>query len=236
VVNTDLNLLSVLKYAVNYLKVKHIIVCGHYGCGGVKAAMSNDEFGLLNKWLRNIKDVYRFHNEELDAIDDEEECERSYFIDEEHCRTSLLRVRIDWSNHVRKCKLEKSFNHKYWMTYESFCWLVSKLQPHIKNNTSRVNHEMYIAPEMVMAVGIQYLAGEPYTALNDICNIATSSVYKLQNRFIDAMLASDDFKIKFPESGEEWEKVRHHGFENISSYKLFCRCVGAIDGFFAPII
>ena len=72
VVNTDLNLLSVLKYAVNYLKVKHIIVCGHYGCGGIKAAMSNEEFGLLNKWLRNIKDVYRFHNEELDAIDDDE--------------------------------------------------------------------------------------------------------------------------------------------------------------------
>lgn len=68
VVNTDLNLLSVLKYAVEVLKVKHIIVCGHYGCGGVKAAITNQHFGLLNKWLRNIKDVYRFHNDELNKI------------------------------------------------------------------------------------------------------------------------------------------------------------------------
>jgi carbonic anhydrase len=68
VVHTDLNLLSVLQYAVQVLKVKNIIVCGHYGCGGVKAAMTNRELGLINKWLRNIKDVYRFHREELEAI------------------------------------------------------------------------------------------------------------------------------------------------------------------------
>ena len=73
VVNTDLNMLSVLKYAVEVLKVKHIIVCGHYGCGGVKAAITNHHFGLLNKWLRNIKDVYRFHNEELNKIENIDE-------------------------------------------------------------------------------------------------------------------------------------------------------------------
>ena len=61
VVHTDLNLLSVLEYAVVHLKVKHIIVCGHYGCGGVKAAMTSHNFGIINKWLRNIKDVYRKH-------------------------------------------------------------------------------------------------------------------------------------------------------------------------------
>ncbi|MEQ1624945.1 MAG: carbonate dehydratase, partial [Sediminibacterium sp.] len=72
VVHTDLNLLSVLQYAVEVLKVKHIIVCGHYGCGGVKAAFGQHSLGIINKWLRNIKDVYRFHREEIDAIDTEE--------------------------------------------------------------------------------------------------------------------------------------------------------------------
>jgi carbonic anhydrase len=73
VVHTDVNLLSVLDYAVNHLKVKHVVVCGHYGCGGIKAATTNQDFKLvLNMWLRNIKDVYRIHREELDAIKDEE--------------------------------------------------------------------------------------------------------------------------------------------------------------------
>jgi len=73
VVHTDLNLMSVLEYAVNVLKVKHVIVCGHYGCGGVAAAMTNKSYGLINKWLRNIKDVYRLHEQELLAIEDEHE-------------------------------------------------------------------------------------------------------------------------------------------------------------------
>src|ERR1700753_195391 len=73
VVHTDVNLLSVLDYAVNHLKVEHVIVCGHYGCGGVKAAMTNHDFKyVLNMWLRNIKDVYRLHTKELDAIPDME--------------------------------------------------------------------------------------------------------------------------------------------------------------------
>lgn len=73
VVHTDLNLLSVLQYAVEILKVKHIIVCGHYGCGGVKAAMTQHSFGIINKWLRNIKDVYRIHKDEIDVFEDEED-------------------------------------------------------------------------------------------------------------------------------------------------------------------
>ena len=71
VVNTDTNLLTVLEYAVHYLKVKHIIVCGHYNCGGVKAAMIPQDMGILNPWLRNIRDVYRLHKTELNAITDE---------------------------------------------------------------------------------------------------------------------------------------------------------------------
>ncbi|KAF4125451.1 carbonic anhydrase [Geosmithia morbida] len=72
VVNTDLNAMSVINYAVRHLGVKHIVVCGHYGCGGVKAAMTPKDLGLLNPWLRNIRDVYRLHEAELDAIADSE--------------------------------------------------------------------------------------------------------------------------------------------------------------------
>lgn len=73
VVHSDMNMLSVLDYAVNALKVKHVIVCGHYGCGGVKAAMGNTSIGIIDNWIRHIKDTYRFHQHELDAIEDEKE-------------------------------------------------------------------------------------------------------------------------------------------------------------------
>ncbi len=78
VINTDVNLLSVLEYAVTHLQVKHVIVCGHYGCGGIKAAITNTDFKqVLNMWLRHVKDVYRLHREELDTITDtENRCNR----------------------------------------------------------------------------------------------------------------------------------------------------------------
>ena len=72
VVHTDANLLSVLEYAVKYLEVKHIIVCGHYGCGGIKASMTNSYHGFVDNWLRNIKDIYYKNKAELDSIRDEE--------------------------------------------------------------------------------------------------------------------------------------------------------------------
>lgn len=73
VVHTDMNMLSVLDYAVNVLKVKHVVVCGHYGCGGVQAAMGNKSYGVIDNWIRHIKDVYRFHKDELDHIHKENE-------------------------------------------------------------------------------------------------------------------------------------------------------------------
>lgn len=68
VIHTDMNMLSVLDYAVNILKVKHVIVCGHYGCGGVKAAMDNDSIGIIDNWIRHIKDIYRLHSAYLNSI------------------------------------------------------------------------------------------------------------------------------------------------------------------------
>jgi carbonic anhydrase len=73
VVHSDMNMLSVLDYAVNVLKVEHVIVCGHYGCGGVKAAMGNDSIGIIDNWIRHIKDVYRLHEHYLNSIEDETE-------------------------------------------------------------------------------------------------------------------------------------------------------------------
>lgn len=70
--NTDLNVMSVIDYAVKHLKVNHVVVCGHYYCGGVKAAMQSQDLGILNPWLRNIRDVYRIHKDELNKINDEE--------------------------------------------------------------------------------------------------------------------------------------------------------------------
>src|SRR6476620_2253296 len=73
VVHSDMNMLSVLDYAVNVLKVKHVIVCGHYGCGGVKAAMGNSSFGIIDNWIRHIKDIYRLNKEKLVEVENEED-------------------------------------------------------------------------------------------------------------------------------------------------------------------
>ena len=101
VVHTDMNLMSVVEYAVNVLGVKHIIVCGHYGCGGVRAAMSNGSFGLVDNWLRNIKDVYHEHKAELNAIED---------FDKRADRLTELNV-IDQAKNLAKTKIVQNAWH-----------------------------------------------------------------------------------------------------------------------------
>ncbi len=106
VIHTDTNLLSVLDFAVNVLEVQHVIVCGHYGCGGIQAAMSNKHLGgVIDNWLRNIKDVYRLHYKELDEIKDTEQRERKLtelnIIEQVYnlCKTSI--IQNAWEKHKR---------------------------------------------------------------------------------------------------------------------------------------
>ena len=103
--NTDLNVMSVINYAVSHLHVKEIIVCGHYNCGGVKAAMVPMDMGLLNPWLRNIRDVYRLYEAELDAIADEHE---------RYNRLVELNVIEQCKNVIKLAAVQKSFiDHQY---------------------------------------------------------------------------------------------------------------------------
>ena len=100
VVNTDLNVMSVINYAVTNLQVKHVIVCGHYNCGGVKAAMMSQDMGLLNPWLRNIRDVFRLHRDELFAIKDEHK---------RYNRLVELNVREQCLNVIKTAAVQKSY-------------------------------------------------------------------------------------------------------------------------------
>lgn len=96
VVHSDMNMLSVIDYAVNVLMVEHVIVCGHYGCGGVRAAMGQKQFGIIDNWIRHIKDVYRFYEKELDAIKDPQARENRFIelnvIEQVYhlCKTSII--------------------------------------------------------------------------------------------------------------------------------------------------
>ena len=105
VVNTDINLLSVLQFAVEVLKVKHVIVCGHYGCGGIKAAMTQHHYGIISHWLKNIKDIYRFHRDEIDILPTE--IEREALLTELNVREQIFNlaktsiIQSAWKNEQR---------------------------------------------------------------------------------------------------------------------------------------
>ena len=101
--NTDLSSMSVINYAVNQLKVNHIIVCGHYGCGGILAAMQQADLGILNPWLRNIRDVYRIHKAELNAITSEEE---------KYKRLTELNVQEQCINIIKTAEVQKASNER----------------------------------------------------------------------------------------------------------------------------
>lgn len=101
--NVDLNVMSVINYAVRHLKVKHVVVCGHYYCGGVKAAMQATDMGILNPWLRNIRDVYRMHKDELNSITNE---------DEKYNRLIELNVQEQCINVIKTAAIQEAHNER----------------------------------------------------------------------------------------------------------------------------
>jgi carbonic anhydrase len=129
VVHTDLNLLSVLEYAVTHLGVKHIIVCGHTGCGGVKASMTQTNFDLLNKWLRYLKDIYFHHRAEIDAIENE--------IDRVN---KLVEINVveQVNNLVKTSVVQKAWNHRQGPKIHGW---VYDMQTGLLNSVVELNHE-----------------------------------------------------------------------------------------------
>ncbi len=131
VVHADMNMLSVLDFAVQLLKVKHVIVCGHYGCGGILAAMSNRQHGLIDNWLRNIKDVYRLHQQELDKIKDKKKKSRRLVelnvIEQvlNLCKTST--IQNAWK--------ERNYPHIHGWVYDIANGVIKDLEVSVKNNT-----------------------------------------------------------------------------------------------------
>jgi carbonic anhydrase len=103
VISIDLNVMSVVSYAVDHLKVNHVVVCGHYGCGGVKAAMQSADLGILNPWLRNIRDVYRIHKLELDGIENEEK---------RYERLVELNVKEQCVNLIKTASVQKAYRDR----------------------------------------------------------------------------------------------------------------------------
>jgi carbonic anhydrase len=103
VISIDLNVMSVINYAVENLKVNHVVVCGHYACGGVKAAMQSADLGILNPWLRNIRDVYRIHRNELNAITDE---------DLKYDRLVELNVQEQCVNLIKTAAVQKAYRDR----------------------------------------------------------------------------------------------------------------------------
>ncbi|WOD45128.1 carbonic anhydrase [Hwangdonia lutea] len=103
VISIDLSVMSVVNYAVDHLKVKQIVVCGHYACGGVKAAMQSADLGILNPWLRNIRDVYRLHKDELNAIEDE---------DKKYDRLVELNVQEQCVNLIKTAAVQRAYRDR----------------------------------------------------------------------------------------------------------------------------
>ncbi|MCB0518052.1 MAG: carbonate dehydratase [Lewinellaceae bacterium] len=136
VIHTDLNLLSVLQYAVEVLKVKHIVVCGHYNCGGVKAAMTNNSYGIINKWLRHIKDTYRLYQAEIDALPEEDRANRLIEINVREQVYNLAKTSI-----IQRSWLNKNMPDLHGWVYDLSDGIIKPLLE--LNPGSKLDHHIY---------------------------------------------------------------------------------------------
>ena len=130
VVHADMNVLSVLDFAVQILKVKHVIVCGHYGCGGILAAISNKQYGLIDNWLRNIKDVYRLHQKELDKI--KQEKQKTNRLVELNVIEQVLNVCK--TSTIQNAWKERNYPHIHGWVYDVANGIIKDLKVSVKNN------------------------------------------------------------------------------------------------------
>ena len=141
VVHTDMNLLSVLEYAVEHLKVKHVIVCGHHGCGGVKAAMQNDSYGVLNHWLLHIKDTYRQHKDDVDMLQGDAQVRRMV----------ELNVHRQLANLAKTAVIQRAWRERQAPTLNGW---VYDMQSGLINPLMEVTHETDLDPVYRFANGL----------------------------------------------------------------------------------
>ena len=143
VVNIDANCLSTIHYAVDHLKVDHVVVCGHYGCGGIKAAMQPRDLGILNGWLRNIRDVYRLHRRELDSIDDPAKKQRRLveLNVEEQC-LNVIKTAV-----VQRNYLERGGPRVHGWVYSLSSGLLKDLEIPFEENLEKVRELYRLTPE-----------------------------------------------------------------------------------------
>ena len=134
VCSIDLNVMAVINYAVRYLKVKHVVVCGHYNCGGVKAAMQPEDMGILNPWLRNIRDVYRLHKDELNAIENEHD---------RYNRLVELNVQEQCINVIKLASVQQEYvDHGYPKVYGWVFDLKTGLLKDLKLDFDKILHDI----------------------------------------------------------------------------------------------
>lgn len=135
VIHTDFNLLSVVQYAVEVLQVKHIIVCGHYGCGGIRTALTHKDYGLINQWLRHIKDVYRLHADHLDSLP--EDVRTKHLVELNVVEQARRLADLSFVQHSWR---DNQFPYVHGWVYDIYSGLINEM---IKINPGDRNHDIY---------------------------------------------------------------------------------------------